>query len=361
MALQQFPCKQCGADLKFNPGAETLKCPYCGTENDIPKSDEKIEELDFNAYLNQAMQAQDMYEVQTVKCNACGAETTVEKNVTASECPFCGTSLVMTLQTQKLIKPRSLLPFKVTVQEAHDKFVKWVKSRWFAPNALKKEARREGGLQGMYTPYWTYDTNTTTNYTGERGENYTVTETYQTTENGKRVTKTRQVTKIRWYPARGRVQNDFDDVLVVASDSLPRKYAQALEPWDLNALVPYSDEYLSGFRSESYEVDLKQGFELAKQIMDRTIDSTIRQDIGGDHQRIHTKNTSYANITFKHVLLPVWISAYRYGGKVYRFLVNARTGEVQGERPWSWIKITLASLVAAGIIGGIIYVIQYYQ
>jgi hypothetical protein len=46
-------------------------------------------------------------------------------------------------------------------------------------------------------------------------------------------------------------------------------------------------------------------------------------------------------ITFKHLLLPMWIASYRYHEEVYRFLVNARTGEVQGERPWSWAKITL--------------------
>ena len=63
----------------------------------------------------------------------------------------------------------------------------------------------------------------------------------------------------------------------------------------------------------------------------------------------------YDNITFKHVLLPVWISAYRFRDKVYRFLINARTGEVQGERPWSWMKIAALILALAVIIAAIIY------
>jgi len=89
--------------------------------------------------------------------------------------------------------------------------------------------------------------------------------------------------------------------------------------------------------------------------MDKTIRQLILKDIGGDEQRIHSTNTSYADITFKHLLLPIWISAYNFNNKVYRFLVNARTGEVQGERPWSWIKITLFVLMILAIVGGAIW------
>jgi hypothetical protein len=51
----------------------------------------------------------------------------------------------------------------------------------------------------------------------------------------------------------------------------------------------------------------------------------------------------------------VWISAYRFKDRNFQFLVNARTGEVQGERPYSWIKITLAVLLVIAIIGTIVY------
>ena len=128
-----------------------------------------------------------------------------------------------------------------------------------------------------------------------------------------------------------------------------------LEPWDLPALTPYEDAYLSGFQSESYTVDLRGGFNIAKDKMQPDIDQKIRWDIGGDEQRILSKTTYYSAITFKYILLPVWISAYRFKDKTYQFLVNARSGEVQGERPWSWIKITLAALAGIALIGAIYY------
>ena len=202
----------------------------------------------------------------------------------------------------------------------------------------------------MYLPFWTYDSATTTRYTGERGEHYYVSENYSTTENGRSVTRTRQVQRTRWHSASGTVSNAFDDVLVAGSASVPERLLDALAPWDLSALAPYAEEYLAGFRSESYTVALEAGFEAAKRKMEPVIEQTIRRDIGGDEQRIQQKDTGYRAITFKHILLPVWICAYRFRTKTYRIVVNARTGELQGERPYSWIKITLAVLGAIAAV-----------
>ena len=358
MNQTMFPCAQCGANLEFVPGSDAQQCPYCGHLNPIAAKSAPIHELDFEAFLREAMGREEVQESITVKCTACGAESTKPPNVTSGECPFCGANIVATESSRKSLKPKALLPFHVPPEQARKAFHDWIHGLWFAPNALKKLARQDSRLNGMYTPYWTYDCFVTTEYSGERGDDYWDTETYHTTVNGRRETRTRQVRRTRWSHASGVVQNTFDDVLVMASHSLPRKYAQALEPWDLNNLVPYQDEYLSGFRAESYQVDLPEGFVKAKELMEPTIRTTICRDIGGDHQRIHSTDSQYDNVTFKHVLLPVWISAYRYRNTVYRFLVNARTGEVQGERPWSWVKIMLAVLAATPIVAAIVYAIM---
>jgi hypothetical protein len=195
----------------------------------------------------------------------------------------------------------------------------------------------------MYLPYWTYDARVTTEYQGQRGEDYYETEQYDTEDgNGNTVTRSRTITRTRWYPVSGAVGNVFDDVLVLAGRSLPAEIIASLEPWDLKNLVPYSDEYMSGFQAEAYQVDLGTGFEKAKLIMDGAVRRTIERDIGGNHQQISAARSQYDDITFKHILLPVWISAYRYRDRTFRFIVNARTGQVQGERPWSVFKIALA-------------------
>jgi hypothetical protein len=91
------------------------------------------------------------------------------------------------------------------------------------------------------------------------------------------------------------------------------------------------------------------------------IESTVRTDIGGDVQQISSLSTDYNDIKFKHILLPLWISAYRYNEKVYRFTVNARTGEVQGERPYSAWKIFFFVLTILAVIGGGIYLYSEYK
>jgi hypothetical protein len=202
----------------------------------------------------------------------------------------------------------------------------------------------------MYIPYWAYDSASFSTYEGQRGDNYYETESYQAFENGKSVTRTRTVTKTRWHYVSGRVSREFDDVLVNASHSLPEEYAHALEPWDLKELVNFDEKFLSGFRTECYQIDLAEGWVNAKKIMDGFIRQDVCADIGGDHQRISHLDSRFGNVKFKHTLLPVWISSFNYNRKTYLFLVNGRTGEVQGERPYSWIKITLAVIVVVGIL-----------
>lgn len=353
MAAKHFPCKQCGAQVEYDPGAAALKCPFCGAENPVPQATAAIEELDYRAHLERGAAEGLQHEHLTVKCQACAAEWAFAPDIVSGQCPFCGANAVGEGLSKRVIKPRSLLPFKVARDQAREAYDRWVKGLWFAPNRLRRFARIENCIAGMYVPYWTYDCDATSRYTGERGDDYWTTETYTTTVNGRSVTRTRPVKKTRWSSVSGTVENRFDDVLIVASESLPRPYTERLEPWDLQDLVPYRDDYLSGFRAESYTLPLPEGFVRAQEAMQPEIRSTIERQIGGDHQRIHSVNTRYDDVTFKHLLLPIWICAYRYGATSYRVLINARTGEVQGERPYSWIKIALFIILVLALVAAV--------
>lgn len=362
VGVRRFPCAQCGAKLEYQPGSTVLVCPYCSAQNQIgaPGSGNEpggagkpndVDEIDYVSTLRDLAEHKDKFEHLTVKCGACSAEIEAPPNATAFACPFCASNIVATAQATTHIKPNAILPFKMTKDDARTRFRAWLKSRWFAPSKLKSEGYIDANFTGTYVPAWTYDTETTTQYTGQRGDAYYVTE--YVTVNGRR--EARQVRKIRWSFASGVVHVGFDDVLVMATKSLSAKQLDELDPWDLRDCVPYADEYLAGFRSECYQVTLDQGFEVAKQKMVPRIQAAICDDIGGDEQRIDSMNTRYAGITFKHVLLPIWLSAYRYSNKVFRFMVNARTGEVVGERPWSALKITL--FVISILLGILVLVI----
>lgn len=310
----------------------------------------EIHEYDlFEALRN--LESSDVQQEQiTVKCDSCAAEFTFDPNVHADKCAFCGTNIVTQTGRHKQIKPRSLLPFHIDRRTAQERFRSWLKGLWLAPSKLKQYTRRDASLTGMYVPYWTFDSATSSAYQGLRGDAYQVPQRFTTMIDGRRVVRTRMVTKIRWTRVSGMVSRHFDDVLVLASRSLPKRMTDHLEPWDLEELVPYDEKYLSGFRSEVYQVELNEGFQHAKHIMGRLLRMDVARDIGGDRQRIEMIDTHHSNVRFKHVLLPIWLAAFRFRGKSYRFVVNARSGEVQGERPYSMWKIVLALIVGVIVL-----------
>ncbi|MEM9708645.1 MAG: TFIIB-type zinc finger domain-containing protein [Pseudomonadota bacterium] len=353
----RFPCDNCGSDLRFAPGTDSLVCDHCGNTEAISGSPwgrvQAVAELDFERGLQASLADEDMEETRVVGCKNCGAEVEFDPNLHAAECPFCATPVVTDTGANRHIKPKGLLPFELSEDQARDAMTEWLGSLWFAPGGLQEYARKGRRMSGVYMPYWTFDADTSSTYRGERGTEHK--STRKVRRNGK--TETVTVTKVNWRPKSGRVARFFDDVLVAASEALPEKFRPALGRWDLAELEPYQPVYLAGFRSEAYSVDLKGGFAAARAIMDRVIHRDVRVDIGGDRQRVHEINTSVRDVTFKHVLLPVWIAAYRYRGRAFRFVVNGRTGEVSGERPWSTIKIALAvifGLILAGIAGYLI-------
>jgi DNA-directed RNA polymerase subunit RPC12/RpoP len=371
--VRAFPCASCGAKFSFAPGTKSLKCPYCGAANEISDTDDSVEELDLEAWLDKLVAEQETHKQEQVKCSNCSAEQTLPANLYASACTFCGTPITSKSYAQRSIKPKSLVPFKVTKLQAQDKWRAWIKGMWMAPSALKQFAQSDGGIKGMYIPYWTFDANTYSTYSGARGDNYS--ESYQTTNsNGERVTQTR--TQTRWTNVSGTVSFFHDDVLVPASgtynaggknanaqsararqalaqipggfgSALMGAFSNELRTWNTKELVPYQEEYITGFQAEAYQVGLKEGFAQGRQIIDAKVRSLVEQDIGGDHQRISSLNTDYTHLTFKHILLPVWMSAYIFKGKTYRFMVNGQTGEVQGESPKSGWKIFF---LVAGIL-----------
>ena len=349
----RFPCDTCGSDMRFAPGPGTMVCDHCGnTEDMIFAAPDAIAELDFRKAIDAQLPATQMEETRVSACPNCGAEVEFDADLHATECPFCATPVVTDTGAHRHIKPAGLVPFALDESQARKAMNQWLGSLWFAPNGLQNYARKGRKMSGIYVPYWTFDADTHSSYRGERGTVYYETKTVM--RGGER--ETVRVAKVRWRAASGRVARFFDDVLVLASKSLPKAFTDALAPWDLSALEPYGPAYLAGFRAEGYQVELTEGFVAARKMMDAQIARDVRFDIGGDRQRVHRIDTKIDDVTFKHILLPVWLAAYKYRGRTFRFVVNGQSGRVRGERPYSAIKITLAVILGLIIAAGAGYV-----
>jgi predicted RNA-binding Zn-ribbon protein involved in translation (DUF1610 family) len=361
-AIGHFPCDSCSAGMKYDPATGMMKCPFCGTTKEIasPVSSSNLPKHPLFTTIDEVHSGR-IHPITDgaleVHCDSCGSTVAFDPPEIAGLCPFCGLALVAQAKSaDPVLVPDAVLPVQISKEQAQAAVRQWLRTRWFAPNSLKRLANQEA-IQGVYLPFWSYDAVTLSKYVGERGEHYYVTESYtETDSNGNSVQKSRQVQHTSWSSASGHVTLSFSDMLVAASRSVEERKLKALDPWALEKLHAYDAAYLAGFKAQRYQVELSDGFKEAQQTMARSIDRAVRSDIGGDEQRITSVKTDFLKAAFQQLLLPVWIGAYRFKGTAYQVVVNASTGEVQGERPYGAFKIAaLAAVILIAIYSGLYF------
>lgn len=344
-------CPNCGATVTFDPTSGKLHCEYCGYECELPKpeTEDQICEMDFEAALHR-----ESFEWGTqkksVQCKQCGAVTIYDALETAAVCPFCGSPSVMPAATNDSIVPGGVCPFSVTKEKASINFFVWLKKKWFAPRKAKKSARPRA-FQGVYLPYWTFDSQTTSNFTARAGYDKKVRK-----KDGSYETKT------DWRPVSGVFQEFIDDETVIASKREEISCVKECEPFQLDQLIPYSPQVLAGFAAERYSIGLKEGWEMAQQSIHTKLKSNIQSYVKSrwhcDRVSSVMFSTIYDNITYKYILLPVWISSFKFKDKVYQFAVNGQTGKVGGKAPVSAFRVILAVLLVIAACVGLHYLLR---
>lgn len=353
-ALKKFACPACGAEARWTPAKQALICPYCGTESPAELADDgqSVKENDLARALRNlpADQRDWQAERKTVRCQSCNAISLFAPDRVGQHCDFCGSSALLPVQeTTAPIKPESQLPFKISESQVRDLARQWYRSRWFAPNKLKRRALTDT-VHGLYLPYWTFDAQVAADWTADAGYYYWDTEHY-TDSQGKR--RTRQVRKVRWVPASGHLDHFFDDELVTGSKGVDAPLLRQIEPWPTQELLPYDPGYLSGWVVEQYQIDLIAAAQRSRQTMDQKLRSLCAQKVPGDTHRHLRVHAHYSGQTFKHVLLPVWLLTFTYGRKNYPLIANGITGKLAGRYPKSWVKILLLVLALAALAGTI--------
>lgn len=359
-ALNKFACPACGADARWEPSRQSLVCPYCSTVSPAKLADDGslIEENDLVAGLRRLTPDQRGWQAETksVRCQNCNAISVFDPKHVARACEFCGSpAIVPADQQQAPIRPSSLLAFTVPEAKVREQMRRWYATRWFAPNALKSRAITDT-LHGVYLPYWTFDAQVHADWTADSGYYYYETETYRDAQGN---LQTRQVRKVRWVPSSGSLDHFFDDELVAASKGVRGDLLTKIEPFPTTSdLKPYDPGYVAGWVVEQYQLDLVAAAQRSRETMDAKLRSLCASQVPGDTHRNLRVSADYRGQTFKHILAPVWLLAYVYGRKSFQVVVNGVTGAIAGDRPYSWIKITLAVLAALILVGIIAAVAQ---
>lgn len=352
-ALDKHHCPGCGAEAHWNAARHSLVCPYCGTESpaELAADGSLVREHDLAIALR-AIPADERgwdQDRTSVQCQSCKAISLFDQTRVAQRCEFCGSAAVVPYtKTRNVIYPESLLPFTVSEAQVRESIRQWYASRWFAPNRLKKAALTDR-VGGIYLPYWTFDATVQARWRAEAGHYYYESRTVH--RNGRR--ETVQERRVRWVPAAGDLSAAFDDELVPATQGLRPALLRAIEPFPTRDLRPYDRGYVSGWVVEQYQIDLVGAAERSRASMDAVVRARCAEAVPGDTHRNLQVAATYADQTFKHTLLPVWLLHYDYGRKSYQVVVNGVTGAIAGEQPYSWIKIffaVLALLILALIV-----------
>ena len=339
-------CPKCGGVMDFDPNIGAMACPYCGYEEEIVQdAAASAAELDFES-AEKTENCNWGAQKKQIICKSCGAETIYDALDVANECPYCGSNQVMEASDENTLAPGGVVPFAIGNEQASANFKQWIGKKFFCPKLAKQSAQPEA-FKGIYLPYWTFDSDTFSRYSGKYGIDRT--ETYRDSD-GK--TQTRTVTD--WHRTSGTYQEFIDDELVQGSERHDSAMLRGLEPFETAKNVPYKPEYVSGFVAERYSVGLKDAWEKAKQSISQKLKRNISDKIISDHHADHAKDvkvsTVFSKITYKYLMLPIWCSSFQYNGKVYQFMVNGQTGKVYGKTPVSVWKVLLVIGIVLAVV-----------
>jgi hypothetical protein len=289
-------------------------------------------------------------------CGSCGATVSLAAGERTVSCAFCGTPYVAQGEAAAdRHAPEFILPFTFGRAQAEASFKVWLgKSGFFVPGDLSL-ASRLSNLRGVYVPAWTFSMRSDSDWSARIGEYWweTVVETYTTTVNGKTVTRTRtrRIQHTEWYPLTGKFHQHHAHYLVSASRGLQQGTADAIAPFPVSEMSRYSPHFLSGWLCEEYSLEREEAARASEEAFQQRERQDIAAFLPGDTHDGLQVSTRFHDVTEDLVLLPIWIFAYTYRGKVYQYVVNGATGKSTGTKPVSALRIALCVVAVLAILG----------
>lgn len=267
-------------------------------------------------------------------------------------CPFCDSNYVVEFTPEQSGRqpPEFVIGFAVTPEQAQAKFAEWLKQgNLFRPGDLAR-AQPQDKLRGVYLPFWMFSMLAESEWSARIGEHWMRTETYTAIENGKPVTRTRQVQETEWWPLAGRHHEYYSGFLVSGSRGLPQRDAERIKPFQLPAIQRYERYFLAGWLCEEYSIEREQALAICQQEFSRREQSAVAAFLPGDTHSGLSVATRFDQVNSDLTLAPVYILSYKYREKIYRFLVNGQTGKFAGDKPVSFKRIIAAIVL---ILGGL--------
>lgn len=313
---QSFACPQCGGHIAFDIQTQRIKCDYCGYERNVDgeqAADAAEQVLDFvlptrRGHHWAAAQRQ-------LSCHRCGAVSLWPVGQRATHCPYCGSNqLIETKEKINLVDPQVIGVMEIQEKEAVERTNAWLGKGWFSPDDLLASSQKTR-LHPAYYPFWTFDGTLEVRWRCEVQEG--------------------QRENAQWVHRTGSEFEIFDDVLIAGNHSFSRKTIDEIAPFKLKEVVEFEPEYLAGWPALTYDTPLSKASLLARKLVIKKIRRELYARVLPHRKKrnLKTGGIHWMDMTFKHVLLPIWIGSYWYRGEKYQIMVNGQTGKVSGKKP----------------------------
>ena len=396
-----FRCPNCGGHSAYDIGAEGLTCTSCGhteaidhevvgrsaeaqdfrveapspaigsftapiassdappvitideetpvTNEDEPTGHSELPETHLNIPVVQVDQWHS--DRQMLECNNCRAGLLLEDRELTKVCPFCASEQIVQHQFDvDQMRPGYMIPFKVLAEPAVEQIRAWFASNWFVPNDLEKRAHLDE-LVGIYVPYWTFSAHCAGEYQARVGTNHTRTDSKGNTR-----------TYTTWEWKSGSYSLQYVDILVVGSSQLHPKVLPKVEAkFHMRDLVEYDPSFLAGFNAQTYEVERDDAWQLGQDEMRSRIKTHCRRELGGDKVEKFTMTCDFDDERWRYVLLPLYVTSFRYEDELYQVLINGQSGHLAGQRPIDWRKFTavVVAIIVLAILAIVFFLSQF--
>lgn len=351
---KSFTCPNCGANVGYDISTGGIACEYCGYVAPIKAVTLGRSADEFEFTLETISQSDRGWGVdrKILHCESCGGRLSLPESSISTSCPFCASNKVsLSKSPVDSLSPRFLVPFKITQEQLQPLATTWIGKGWFHPAELSARAILRRFI-GIYLPFWTFDSTVDAHWRAQVG--YEKTERHYNAREKRWETRT----KIVWRWENGDVRLNIDDLLVTGSDRdhINHRILNQLYPYNMGSLVIYKPEYLAGWQAQAYETTLTEAWETGKSSIREKARKACYKNIPTHHVRNFSMSADFSEESWRYILLPIYLSSYKYEEKIFQLMVNGQTGAIAGQKPVAWWKIWLAigAILSPGVILGLI-------
>lgn len=349
-SIVDYKCPCCGAPIQFDSMSQNMKCQYCDNEFDaetLKNFDDLLQQdapdkMDWasqpgNEWMKEELDGKCVY-----LCNSCGGQIITEENTGASQCPYCGSPVVIMGQFSGDIKPDVIIPFKLDKEAAKAALKKHLEGKKLLPASFKTDSYIDE-IQGVYVPFWLFDTEANakirykaTRVRSWRSGNYRYTET-------------------SYYSVFRAGSLEFQAVPVDGSSRIADDLMESIEPYDMSQAVDFATPYLSGYLADRYDVTSEQSIDRANQRIKKSTEQVFASTVQGYTTVIpESSGVQFNKGKIRYALLPVWMLSAKWNDQVYTFAMNGQTGRFVGDLPMDKgaYRKWFALLAGIGAVGG---------